>query len=497
MVKQTCKTIFGLFFIVLGLLLPQVVFAQDLLFSLPYGDGDGQVSMYIPSPNVKEHSGATGPGWFSADGSLNDVFIDLQKFNMKGEFISKVTPPDNQLLKGMKTCSWIDAEENVYAIVPHPTGHYDQIIKLNKDGVLMWIKSLPDLFAQDKRYEGVNAEGINVDAQGNVYFEVYYRANAQDKTAGIKCFKLDQNGSLLGEVPSCHLDKNGNYYVFSPIYSKGNLFGTVMFGEKYVGDYTSGADVQIIDSGNKLARKVKISLPYEFTHYSNYRDVYDWGVDLEGNIYATAAVIRDRTQRMKLIDNVLVIPDDYYIYKFDQEGKLVFQTNFPGYPIGLGKTIQVDTYQNVYYLQFYADHLDVMKVKTDTISPEVDIAIKPERLDNDKDKGNEHDKMGKTDQDNKGHDKDKDDKNQHKDKDKWYMGAVQAILTAKDNEWGSGVKELHYLLTGAVSAEEVLATTEATITISEEGTTVIKAFAVDNAENIGSSETAVIRIRGE
>ncbi len=141
----------------------------------------------------------------------------------------------------------------------------------------------------------------------------------------------------------------------------------------------------------------------------------------------------------------------------------------------------------------------MMKVKTDTISPEVDIAIKPERLDNDKDKDdrgkqNKDDKLGKG---KEGADHDKNDKKPHKDKDEWYIGAVQAILTARDNEWGSGVKELHYSLTGAVSAEEVLTTSEATFAISAEGTTAIKAYAVDYAENIGSSETATIRIRGK
>ncbi len=471
--------------IVCLLLIPNKLFGQGVLFSVPYGQQDAQIYMFIPNPNLEDAGEAAGPGWFFVDANNDKAYIDLKMFSLNGEFIGKIQPPNDPIFKYMRSSCFVDNDGNIYSVMKHPLNGYDNVAKISKYGSIIWARSLLDIVAQDKRYEDVG-EGFYVDTQGNIYMQTDFRANSVNQTVDEKYLKLDSGGNLLGEVPSCYLDKAEDYFVFNPVYSTGKLYGTVLFGDKYHGDYVSGANVEVYDQQNHLTKKIVVDLPAEYKQSSYFRTVSQWNVDPAGNVYAVANITRDKSLWSHIVGDVFEISDDYYVYKFNQKGHLEFKAKIDGYPIGTRKVVQIDDAQNVYYLQFYADHLDVMKVKTDTISPEVDIAIKPERLDNDKDK----DDRGKQN-------KDKNDKKPHKDKDEWYIGAVQAILTARDNEWGSGVKELHYSLTGAVSAEEVLTTSEATFAISTEGTTVIKAYAVDYAENIGSSETATIRIRGK
>ncbi len=328
------KNIIFLIIIICVLLMPNRVFAQEVLFSVPYGKQAGQVYMYIPDPNLQEQGDASGPGWFFVDIKHDVVYVDLQKYKTNGEFIGKIKYEENQPFSGIRTCSWVDSEENVYVSgFSDLHNNSNQIAKTNKDGSMIWSKSLQEIVAHNKSYEDI-ARGINVDDQENIYLEVWYRANPQNQSAETKYLKLDQNGSLLGEVPSFHLDKDGNYYVFNTIYSTGNLYA---WGEKYAGDYKSGADISILNPEKQFHKKLKISLPADFMRSNNYRGVYQWEVDLKGNIYVAAFVIRDPDKMIKLLDDVFLIPDDYFVYKFDRQGKLVSQFMFPGYPVDLNK----------------------------------------------------------------------------------------------------------------------------------------------------------------
>jgi hypothetical protein len=74
----------------------------------------------------------------------------------------------------------------------------------------------------------------------------------------------------------------------------------------------------------------------------------------------------------------------------------------------------------------------------------------------------------------------------------WNNTDVAVRLTATDDK--SGVKEIHWVLVGAESAQGVTAGDVANLSLSAEGSTTITYFAVDNAGNVESPHVAVINI---
>jgi hypothetical protein len=65
----------------------------------------------------------------------------------------------------------------------------------------------------------------------------------------------------------------------------------------------------------------------------------------------------------------------------------------------------------------------------------------------------------------------------------WNNSNVTVTLNATDNAGGSGVKEIHYSMSGAQSGGNVLSGSSTSLIISSEGITTITYFAVDNAGN--------------
>ena len=74
----------------------------------------------------------------------------------------------------------------------------------------------------------------------------------------------------------------------------------------------------------------------------------------------------------------------------------------------------------------------------------------------------------------------------------WNNTDVVITLTATDN--ASGVKEIHYSLSGAQTDSQTVAGNTATFVVSAEGVTEITYFAVDNAGNVEEPKTHTIRI---
>lgn len=73
----------------------------------------------------------------------------------------------------------------------------------------------------------------------------------------------------------------------------------------------------------------------------------------------------------------------------------------------------------------------------------------------------------------------------------WYISDVQVALTAIDNEGGSGVKEIHYI----IDAQETVAPGDtSTLTLSAEGINEITYWAVDNAGNIEPQNITIVKI---
>ncbi len=63
----------------------------------------------------------------------------------------------------------------------------------------------------------------------------------------------------------------------------------------------------------------------------------------------------------------------------------------------------------------------------------------------------------------------------------WYVSDVQMTLTAKDNDRGSGVKEIHYSIGGQ---ETVVPGNSALVTIAGDGIHTVTFWAIDNAANV-------------
>jgi hypothetical protein len=76
----------------------------------------------------------------------------------------------------------------------------------------------------------------------------------------------------------------------------------------------------------------------------------------------------------------------------------------------------------------------------------------------------------------------------------WNNTNVTVNLNAVDNPGGSGVKEIHFSLTGAQTGSIVVAGSTATVTITAEGTTTLTYFAIDNAGNQEVRKVVTIKI---
>jgi hypothetical protein len=77
----------------------------------------------------------------------------------------------------------------------------------------------------------------------------------------------------------------------------------------------------------------------------------------------------------------------------------------------------------------------------------------------------------------------------------WNNTNVVVTLTSTDSEaGGTGVKEIHFTLTGAQSGSSIVSGSSTSVTISTEGTTIVTFLAIDNAGNQEVANTLTVRI---
>lgn len=426
--------------------------SKEVLSSLPYGDEDAQINLYIPDIENVEGAEPAGIFWYYADSVHGNIYIAevnvIKQYKMNGEFVSKTAAlSDSPIISFV-----VDNEQNIYVI---HGGRAQNLSKIKTDGTISWTKTLSAIVS-DSNYD-MMGPGINLDNIGNTLCEVNYKKAPEDYEK--KCLKIDKSGNFIEVVPSDHIDKNGNYYIFHPSYSNGKLYGTELFGDNYVGDYESGTSVEILNSDQKFVKNITILLPEEFKQYENYRGIDQWNIDFEGSIYGTAYVRRDSDKQTIIKGNDFFIGDDKIVYKYDQDGKLISQITFPGYPIKMNRQIQVDENGKIYYLQFYAEHLDVVKVSSDNIAPQTNISITP-----------------------------------FPNIAGWNNSDITITLTATDNEGGSGVKEIHYTLTGAVNEDKVIPGQTAQLVLKTEGTTTISYYTLDNTGNKDETKSLILNL---
>ena len=325
-----------------------VAHARETVFSLPYGAGDQQIAVYVPPDNVEEGGDPSGPFWFFVD-RVHDTFyiaddtLAIKKFTLTGQFLGKI-PIDLQSMRSF--C--LDSEENIYII--HGVA-CEELSKVSNTGQILWTKSISEIL-QGQRGQDMFATYLYIDPNGFLYLEI-------TRMNDVVYAKLDKDGSFVENVPSNYIDGNGNYHLFKPVYSFGNLF---IDDRKETGDYKSSFDIDVFGKNKSLIKTLKVSFPEEYKNFDTLRDVLEQTIDSKENIYLLTFVRRDPINQ-DILDNGLWINSDNIIYKFNSVGELVSKIQFPNEGImNLEKRFQVDNEGNLYYLNFYANKMDVVKI---------------------------------------------------------------------------------------------------------------------------------------
>lgn len=76
----------------------------------------------------------------------------------------------------------------------------------------------------------------------------------------------------------------------------------------------------------------------------------------------------------------------------------------------------------------------------------------------------------------------------------WNQGPVTVALSAADNDGGTGIRSITYVLTGAEERFEVVEAATASASVAARGETLLSYFATDNAGNSGAPQTIVVQI---
>jgi hypothetical protein len=76
----------------------------------------------------------------------------------------------------------------------------------------------------------------------------------------------------------------------------------------------------------------------------------------------------------------------------------------------------------------------------------------------------------------------------------WNNTDITISLNAVDELGGSGVKEIHWSLTGAQTGAAIVPGTTAALTIGNEGSTTLTYFAIDQAGNIESNKHLIVKL---
>lgn len=320
----------------------------ETLFSLPYGTEDHQIRVYVPPDDYVEGEADSGPFWFFVNEAQHTFYIAddasaIKKFNLAGQFLGKISIN----LDIMRLFS-IDDEGNIYII--HGVA-CEELSKVSNTGQILWTKSISEIL-QEQRGQDMFATYLYIDPNGFLYLEV-------TRINDVVYAKLDKDGSFVENVPSNYIDGNGNYHLFKPVYSFGNLF---IDDNNETGYYTSGFDVDVFGQEKSFIKTIKIFLPEEYKNFNTSRYVLEETVDSHGNIFIATSVRRDPTTQ-DILDNGLWINKDNIVYKFDSKGNFISKIQFPDGGLWcLDKKFDIDNEGNLYYLQFHADKMDVVKV---------------------------------------------------------------------------------------------------------------------------------------
>jgi hypothetical protein len=76
----------------------------------------------------------------------------------------------------------------------------------------------------------------------------------------------------------------------------------------------------------------------------------------------------------------------------------------------------------------------------------------------------------------------------------WNNSDITVNLTATDNEDGSGIREIHYQLSGATQEEQTVAADMVSLTISNEGTTTLTCYSIDNINNQEEEQSVTLKL---
>ncbi|MDD5132076.1 MAG: hypothetical protein PHH44_05380, partial [bacterium] len=336
----------------------------------------------------------------------------------------------------------VDNEGNIYIV--HGTS-CDELTKFNNNGSVLWTKK-PSEFNAPVKYSFIEHIRIN-----NGYLYLVTSLNN-----AVKFIKINKDGIFLEEVLSDDISNDGNFYTGSKIYSSGNLFWR---DQKDTGKYTSGLNIDIVNTSGSIIKILDIIFPDTYQQSNQSRGLREFDSDSKGNIYSTVYIYRILDQYDKF-SNGLLIDTDNFVFKFDKEGRYISTITFPASPfLEQGNVIFLDNNDDLYYLQFHEDKMDVVKVTSDNIPPETAISISPFP-----------NALG------------------------WNNTDTAISLNATDNEGGSGVKEIHYTLTGAINEDKSVPGQSAQILLQKEGSSSLSYYALDKAGNKDDTKSFSLKL---
>ena len=247
-------------------------------------------------------------------------------------------------------------------------GIYDVFVqKLDEDGNLLWAKS----FGGTSHDAG---NSIAVDAQGNVFVAGYF-AETADFYPGDGVFNLTSEGNW--DVFLAKFDSEGNFRWAGSIGGAGSdqlrSMAVSATGDVYMtGHFSGSADFDpglgtfnLVSRGSNDIYVLKLNEWGDLLWANSMGSVgadhgYDLTVDDLGNVYTTGSYWGTATfsAGSGVVTKTSAGGDDIFVQKIDFNGNLVWVDSFGGVGNELGRSIDKDSFGNLFVTGNYNDLID-------------------------------------------------------------------------------------------------------------------------------------------
>lgn len=351
-----------------------VLTKPQTLFSVSYGEGLSQVGIFIPDPTAEDSGDASGPSDFEigVDGSIyigDQSNHKVKRFSRSGQLLM-ATEGDIDVIAGMA----VDKQGRIYVIhgvACNEVAVYDEkgrrlpdveskIMKaaerLSKELESTQPKLKDDIFGS---FGGLPGGAVKCDAEGNLY-----------SRSGLQfAVKIDANFERAQVVKGCSPYPLGspNYtYGYRPLPSQKQaerlVYGTDgSLVNKFLTNILQRAEVTIYKADGSVVRRV-ILPKGEWSEVEKLVPVgcSDIICDGRGHFYTLWSPIAVYHIPLKSDNPRFFVVHYYAVMEYDDEGNFVgVRAIFNDFRM-FSVPFEVDLQGNVYWLDFKADHLDVM-----------------------------------------------------------------------------------------------------------------------------------------